>query len=819
MILLILGLILMASDSLNNDQKEIFYYARDKKIPLLIKENTLIVKFIDGFDKEKTEQFLKGYSSFISIKWIKPLIAEIVVESERLKEQLKSELYSKDLVYTIQPLYTLDTGYELIVTDEIVLKFLHDISFKQQMALHKQYNTTIIKSSKVYNKIKIPKGADALEIANKYYETGLFKFSHPTFIGKFELLQEIPNDPYFNKQITCRNTGQSFLPDGHSGSNDADIDAPEAWEITKGCSDIIVAVLDQGVTSNHPDLPNTRQIRLDESNFADGNEDDPSPTGNLNHGNACAGVIAATMNNYKGIAGIAPNCRIMPIRIFNSNNTHISYEDVASAIVFAVDNGAKILNISWGAAGSSEDVIAAIEYAINEDCIVVAGAGNNALHNYNTNGEVLFPANVDVDGVITVGASDRNDDQANYSPTSSSIDIVAPSSRDYSRWLSISGEYPEMWSIDIPGSSGYNPWPSEREHPPEEDEEIPDSESGYYYLAFTSRFGGTSHSCAVVSGIAALIVSLNPELNSEEVLDILKSTAEKVGGFNYTSGRCNEMGYGRVNAYQAVLATTGGPISGNTLLCQSPNTTFTYSNPPAGTTVTWTKSSKLEYISGQSTNFYTVRAYSWASGPGWVKASLNSACEGLKYNVWVGPPTLEVTGPSEGYTYNTYTFYADPIGPYSSASNYNWVLNPEYGNHVYNYGDYADIAFYDPYDGYQVLARAQNTCGTGNYAVWNIFIYNYWEEYSISPNPASEIVTISVAKSSISNPTAKELKAEDLNKTYTIRIFDFYGNLHFSCIRSGESFTIPVSNLRDGNYFVQINAGKRISNLKLVIKH
>ncbi|MFK5037028.1 S8 family serine peptidase, partial [Klebsiella pneumoniae] len=81
-----------------------------------------------------------------------------------------------------------------------------------------------------------------------------------------------------------------------------------------------VAVLDQGVTANHPDLPNARQVRLNGSNFIIGeNANDPTPNGNDNHGNACAGIIAATQNNNEGISGIAPNVRIMPIKILGGN--------------------------------------------------------------------------------------------------------------------------------------------------------------------------------------------------------------------------------------------------------------------------------------------------------------------------------------------------------------------------------------------------------------------------------------------------------------------------------------------------------------------
>ena len=221
------------------------------------------------------------------------------------------------------------------VTDEILLKFHTDVSEQQKLELHKRFNTKVVKSTKIYLKLTVSKGDDALEIANKYYQSGLVEYSQPNFISNAELFQVIPNDTYFTNQITCNNTGQVFN-DGHSGTNDADIDAPEAWEITTGHSDIVIAVIDEGVTSNHPDLPNTRQVRLDGSNFGLGDANDLSPTGNGNHGNSCSGVIAATMNNNQGIAGIASNCMIMPIRW--DNTTQVG--DMADAIEFAVDNGA-----------------------------------------------------------------------------------------------------------------------------------------------------------------------------------------------------------------------------------------------------------------------------------------------------------------------------------------------------------------------------------------------------------------------------------------------------------------------------------------------
>ncbi len=121
----------------------------------------------------------------------------------------------------------------------------------------------------------------------------LTRFSHPNFICEIKFHQVIPNDQYFINQFSLHNTGQVFT-DGHSGTVDADIDAPEVWSITKGNNNIIIAVLDQGVTPDHPDLPNKRQVRLNGSNFVNGNPNNPSPTGHHNHGNACVGIIGAT---------------------------------------------------------------------------------------------------------------------------------------------------------------------------------------------------------------------------------------------------------------------------------------------------------------------------------------------------------------------------------------------------------------------------------------------------------------------------------------------------------------------------------------------
>jgi len=267
--------------------------------------------------------------------------------------------------------------------------------------------------------------------------------------------------------------------------------------------------------------------------------------------------------------------------------------------------------------------------------------------------------------------------------------------------------------------------------------------------------------------------------------------------------------------------STTATLSGPTLVC-SGGASYTVNNVPPNCTLFWENGSNITRISAQGSNPCTFS--STDNGPSWIRVKIKTNSNNgyvtlPQHNVWSGVPVLNVTGPEFGYTYNTYTFYAN-TGAYSNPSSYTWILNPLLDNHVYNYGSYADIAFYDPWDGYQVLSRAQNTCGLGDYSVWNISIYDYGEEYSLSPNPASEIVTVTVKRLAYKeNGIIEQTNDNEINILYSIRIFDFYGNVQLATTKSGSSFTLPLSNLKDGNYIVQINNGKKSSNLQLIIKH
>ena len=353
---------------------------------------------------------------------------------------------------------------------------------------------------------------NALEMANVVYETGLFSEAIPDIMTDDFL--NCVNDSFFTDQWGLNNTGQN---DGIVG---VDINYCNARQITTGNADIVVAVLDHGVESNHPDLTNMYSLSFDTENGTS-----PSIVRG-NHGTACAGIIGANANNNNGVAGIAPNCPIMSI----SNSlagTPDSRMKRADGINFAWNNGASVISNSW----RSSVQYAVIDDAINnaamygrndKGCVIVFASGND----YNST--VSYPARLD--NVIAVGSINSSGIRADFSNYGTALDLVAPG-------VNIS-------TTDRQGNNGYNTYSSTND---------------YTNRDYTKNFSGTSAACPLVAGIAALVLSVNPNLTGRQVRDIIESTAQKVGGYNYQPDQNhpngtwnNEVGYGLVDAYAAV---------------------------------------------------------------------------------------------------------------------------------------------------------------------------------------------------------------------------------------------------------------------------
>jgi hypothetical protein len=201
---------------------------------------------------------------------------------------------------------------------------------------------------------------------------------------------------------------------------------------------------------------------------------------------------------------------------------------------------------------------------------------------------------------------------------------------------------------------------------------------------------------------------------------------------------------------------------------------------------------------------------------GWVQAYItdpNGNCNPVtpitvRYSPWVGIPELGyISGPYEGTINTNYNYYAYPYNMEAMAT-YFYSANPSsYSNYVYS--NYSDIIYWEP-DFYSISVRAENTCGTTDWIYTSTSI-NSGGEYMVFPNPATDIITITY-----NNSTKKLLEPDNTQTTFKVNIFDMYGKIYYSGVKSGVNFTIPISNLRQGQYYIRISEGKKASTLRFI---
>jgi subtilisin family serine protease len=266
--------------------------------------------------------------------------------------------------------------------------------------------------------------------------------------------------------------------------------ADKAWSLVNQKREIKVAVLDTGVDYTHPDLKN--KVLVDEGyNFVGNNYNVMDYDG---HGTHISGIIGAEANNSIGLAGITGNLdvKILPIKVLNANGEGDTIS-IVKGILYAVDSGADVINLSLGARYKIDLLAEAIEYAKSKGVFVVTASGNE-----NENSDNFSPAS---DGGYTVAAMDYNYKKADFSDYGNSVKAAAPGVKILST---------------VPG--GYEAW------------------------------DGTSMAAPVVSGIAAILKAENPDLTPVQLEDILDSTATDI----MYQGKDQASGYGLVNAYEAV---------------------------------------------------------------------------------------------------------------------------------------------------------------------------------------------------------------------------------------------------------------------------
>jgi len=300
------------------------------------------------------------------------------------------------------------------------------------------------------------------------------------------------NDALFGRQWGLQNLGQN------SGKYDADLDATGAWTMTKGSNGVLIAVIDTGIDYGHEDL-NDGRIRTDiDKDYVN---DDDEAMDDHGHGTHVTGIIAAETDNKVGVAGIMWNAQILPLKAMSKDGTGTA-EDVAEAIRYGADKGARVINMSLGGDSCSQTMADAVNYAyFDKGVTLVAAAGNNG-------GSIGYPAKYAP--VIAVGATDNKDVLTSFSSHGVELDVTAPG-------LTIFSTVP---------NNGYEAW------------------------------SGTSMAAPHVAGVAGLLLSQRPALNNNEVSAILTQSADDLG----KDGFDTVYGYGRVNAQKALLLKTPSDV-------------------------------------------------------------------------------------------------------------------------------------------------------------------------------------------------------------------------------------------------------------------
>ncbi len=455
------------------------------------------------------------------------------------------------VIVKLKPDVTLSAGYRAgqVVTGRPAWDRLHR-AYRvtgQTRLLDKGHTATLCGPLGRLYVIRIGDGADAEAAARDYGALPEVEYAHPDC---YVDLYDAPDDPLYPHQWYLHNTGQVYYHveriDGDnndtlalvSGTADADIDAGEVYDSPPDATHtVVVAIVDTGVDWDHPDLAgmmwnNPREIPAngldddhngyiddvvgwDFSSTVEGGDNDP--TDMHGHGTHCAGIVAAVIGNATGVTGVVPTARVMALKCHPA----LTISNLIKGVVYAADNGADVINMSWGTWFDWPGLEEVMDYARSRGVILVASAGNDGGEVYN------YPASYSQ--TICVSATNSDDLVTTWSTVSSFVNVSAPGQSI----LSLRAEYTDMY--DEKG---------------EPDVHIVDSS---YYLA-----SGTSMSGPVVVAVAAYLRSLSPGLTHDAAKQIMETTADDIvdpygQGDNYP-GWDKYSGYGRVNLAGALAA-------------------------------------------------------------------------------------------------------------------------------------------------------------------------------------------------------------------------------------------------------------------------
>jgi subtilisin family serine protease/subtilisin-like proprotein convertase family protein len=495
-------------------------------------------------------------------------VAEVVVDPAQ-RDAVMSQMRQADGVNYASHVYQLkdDPASRIYVTNQITIQFAPHVTpaeivqIAAEAGLRQVKPVAGIPNTFVYETTSSTT-ENPVKVTNRLIQKPEVLTAEPNIIVPTQNHYR-PKDPLYPKQWHLNHNGGNDLA---SGSH---VFAEKAWDITRGVRSTVVAIMDDSVALNHPDFQGVGKI-VAPRNFKDNNFLPLPKDSDDNHGTSCAGVAVAEENAI-GVVGVAPGCALMPIRTTGM----LDDDSIDELFNWAVEKGASVISCSWGPAAVyfplSLRQRAALSRAASEGrngkgCVIVFAAGNA---NRPTNGTVNEQGwtNNTISGptawlggftvhpdVITVSASTSLGKKAAYSNWGGEVSVCAPSN-NAPPGIGLQDGYvftPPQVNVPLPGLGIFT---TDRPDAP-----------GYDPTSYTADFGGTSSATPLVAGVAALVLSANPDLTALEVRQILQQTADKITDTNpdpqfgfrkgtyEAGGRCDWFGYGKVNAFKAVQA-------------------------------------------------------------------------------------------------------------------------------------------------------------------------------------------------------------------------------------------------------------------------
>lgn len=427
------------------------------------------------------------------------------------------------------PLSVLAAGY---VPDEILVQYkpgsrsaVSASSEKKGMRVRKSIDQIR------FHVLKLPKGLSVERAIEKLKSDPNIEYVGPNHKLHICAPQVWPNDPVFYYGYDVLDMGIFIQPNqwglyndgyniGFMGLEGADIKAPEAWAITTGSSSVIIADVDTGVDNTHPDLSEGGKV-LPGYNAMLNNSDSMDDNG---HGTFTSGIAAACSDNAVGITGVSWGSPILPVKVIEADGSGAE-ADAAEGIIWAVDQGAKVLNMSFATDLDVPALKQAIDYAWDHGCLSVCASGNEGV------GTLMYPAAYA--NALAVGATNEYDERCTAAD-----------------WGSGGSNYGSYLDIVAPGNNITSTWTD------------PEPTVGQIYLAAP----GTSAATPFVAGIAALVWSIHPDWTNAQVKRQIEHTADDKGD----PGWDQYYGWGRANAYRALTETLAPPATSIGALRSSP---------------------------------------------------------------------------------------------------------------------------------------------------------------------------------------------------------------------------------------------------------